>query len=542
MTIGLGVPSRSRAIAVVLLGAAMVPTPARTEESVPAFACEARASLSAPSGARLVAHHPAADQQRRLAAAEPRRFGPFDRAAYGFEWVLFYVDVAGPGEDWGRFEPADVLLRFEGPRSPWFRIAGLETSGPQLIVCRASDAEHGAVRRATPDSTLPLFVVEATTEDTRSDVTLQYLIDLRPGRPRVPALLECVEMIAWGACGVWDASYASVSGPIACSWQGDDADFRCQETQGIEAPWGGRSAVREFMLLSPPEAEAVREARVSSELAGLARACAAGPSARRDVDAIGPVHCVTVLARVGGGSLVLLGAAGSSSSFGARFFLGTVAKDGSAQVRLVIERDLSPSFWRLGEFDGRPLAVPGTPQPGELSFRAWPLASVERGPTILRVRVRESIPPSGVTPVPAEAVYWVGTEDRGNEVIAGALRLATNTAEYTRCAGARTAPNAVSVRIASGQPFAADLEVEPPHPVDLFSEGIVFVGAADPADSPPPECPVRTRVTWNEGFEVSEPAEPAACPAAEPRLVRIDEDGGILASAGPRAREDAPPP
>lgn len=247
-----------------------------------------------------------------------------------------------------------------------------------------------------------------------------------------------------------------------------------------------------------------------------------------------------MLARPAGVRLVLLGAAGGSSSFGARFLLGVVAKDGSVRVSPVNESELSPPFWTLSEFDGAPVPVAGTVDPGDLSFRAVTLVSPERGPTILRIRVREGTPSSDTPREPPEAVYWVGIEDGGAEVVASVLRLATNTAEYTRCAGARTAPNAVSARVVSEQPFVADLEVEPPHLVDLFAEGVVFVDTADGADSPPPECPVKMRVTWNAGFEVSEPEGPSPCPGAQPRLVRIDEDGEIRAIQKPKLRQEAP--
>jgi hypothetical protein len=113
-------------------------------------------------------------------------------------------------------------------------------------------------------------------------------------------------------------------------------------------------------------------------------------------------------------------------------------------------------------------------------------------------------------------------------VIAKALRLSTNTAEYTHCAGARTPANATSVRVLSERPFAAELEVEPPHATGLAAWEEHGALVATPADAPP-RCPVKIQVTWRAGFELTQPNEPRPCPAAKPRLVRIDDDGEIRA-------------
>jgi hypothetical protein len=244
-------------------------------------------------------------------------------------------------------------------------------------------------RLATPDPALPLFVVEATEEETRSAVSLQYLIDLRPGRARVPALLECVEVVAWGGCGAFDAGYGSVSGPIACVWEAAQGDFHCREMQGIGTLWGDRSAVREYLLLSKREPDTVVASRVSSQLSELVAAAASAPSAHREVQTLGPVHSFATLPRPGGGRLVLMGAAGVSSSFGARFLLGVVENDGAVRAGTVDESELSPSFWAPGELDDGSAVVHGTPTPGELSFRAFTLASTKPGPTVLRVRVMD---------------------------------------------------------------------------------------------------------------------------------------------------------
>jgi len=252
-----------------------------------AIACDLRGDLSVPSGRRLVVHHPGPEQERRLAAARPRSFGPFDRGVYGFERVLFYVDVPEPDGSW-RVQEADLLIRLDGPRSPWFRMveSGRRAELPQLSMSRGPEGQN--VRAATPDPAVPLFVVELTMNDGRSDVTSQYLVDLRPGRPRVPALLECVEVLSWGACGAWDAGYSWPSGPVACAWERDRGDFQCRETSAVSTPWGSRTSVREFALLSAPEREETRATRLASELGAFAASAAGDPSARRDVETIGP--------------------------------------------------------------------------------------------------------------------------------------------------------------------------------------------------------------------------------------------------------------
>jgi hypothetical protein len=123
-------------------------------------------------------------------------------------------------------------------------------------------------------------------------------------------------------------------------------------------------------------------------------------------------------------------------------------------------------------------------------------------------------------------------------VIASAIRLATNTAEYTGCTEARTQPNAAAIRVLSDQPFAAELEIEPPHRTDIvnWAEGPMIRGDEEGEQ---PECPVRARVTWTAtGFEVRHPEDPPPCAKTRALLVRIDDEGEIRTIDAPRVPAD----
>jgi hypothetical protein len=96
-------------------------------------------------------------------------------------------------------------------------------------------------------------------------------------------------------------------------------------------------------------------------------------------------------------------------------------------------------------------------------------------------------------------------------------------------------------------PFAAELEVEPPHVTDSFSEGLRVIDEARPegtgsVERESPACPVRLRVTWRSGFATRAVDAPTACPGAEARLAQIDDDGEIRAVPAPRAQRARPEP
>lgn len=191
----------------------MAAAPAHAEEPVVGvLTCDAVAELSSPSGSKLVVHDPGPEQRRRLAAARPWRFGPFDVRVYGFEWVLFFLDEPAPRDD-PRYRRGDLLVRLEGPRSPWLRMVGpdLRPNLPQLIVGAEGDGRNGVVRFATPDPAVPLFLVQATSDDQRSEVSLQYLIDFLPSSPSSWARPSWLRRLA----GTWTRSARST--PLRCS-------------------------------------------------------------------------------------------------------------------------------------------------------------------------------------------------------------------------------------------------------------------------------------------------------------------------------------
>jgi hypothetical protein len=130
----------------------------------------------------------------------------------------------------------------------------------------------------------------------------------------------------------------------------------------------------------------------------------------------------------------------------------------------------------------------------------------------------------------AKATYWIGVDDQAGSVVAGALRLATDTSEYFRCARALTPPNVFEIRMMQSGKFRADLEVEPPHEVSFFNDAPVAEADSN-INVPLPKCPTRMTLSWEHGFHLEEPERQPACLApSKPRFVEIRDDGEIVAA------------
>jgi hypothetical protein len=480
---------------------------------------------------RLVASSVTPPSTPQLKTNPSWKFGPFNRRLYGFDYVTFFIDEVGPFEDGlgGEYGPIDVVVRVEGTETALLRVR------PQ----RVSDAQRGAlygarglaaaqdgsytphtIRLATNNGALPLFVVELGKGDWRGDVTDTFLLDLRRNRKRVPLRFTCVGDRISGACGAFDVSYQFAQENIHCPWSDTDREFHCEVEERVETTWGSRVATRYLPLSGQRDPGVAVERESATQVEQLARRFVSkqeGPPV--DTGKWGLVHAIVAVPAEAGGSLVLLGTAGLSTRFGARFLVVKLDRNSRATLHPAADAPIQPAYWQdLREVTE--VIVSGRPGRSELSFGAQRLESSSDVTTLLRVRVREGA---------ANAVYMIGLDERAGSLVAGAMRLATDTSEYAQCGRAVTPPNVFEVRRAPSAPFRAELQIEPPRTVNFDGDGPV-TDSDRLVEVDAPECPTTMGVTWDRGFRLEEPGTQPVCLApSTPRFVEIREDGTIVA-------------
>jgi hypothetical protein len=520
----------------LLCGASTAAAQAAAQPAV--LSCDSQAEIVRERLPRLAAYQPGALQLAALKKAWHRRFGPFNRATYGFSSVDFYLRSPNPSEDFdGEYGPAEIVVRL-GSRTPrWFKVvpSGDKYADERMLFAPkdiGADSESEAVRLATNDPRLPLFIVHLGEAGFRGSVEWQHVIDLRPNRRRMPVAIECTTLENQGACGTWDAQYRDTSTNVSCAWEPKLGDFRCAMTVRLQTPWGGRTSHIEQTLIDTGRLP------LRSLDGVLQRLAKAGPG---DIDAAlaavseftGPARLVMQRPTPDGGKWMLVGVAGRASFFDARFTVIRV-QNGQPTVHDAIELPLGPDYWLNGSDSTHPaIALRGRVTPSALAMQG---AIVFEQPDLIvaQVHVREGEDsPTGSST--GQAIYWVGISLSSSGPIVSSLRLATDTSEYFRCAQTATPPNAVAWTVKPAGTFTAEVEIEPPHEVDLFTgeppadgEGHLELGA--------PACATTAVVTWRDGFAVSHQDAPSTCRENIPaRFVKIDDRGRIQLTAKPGA-------
>jgi hypothetical protein len=501
------------------------------------LSCDSRTDIVREKLPRLAAYQPDPSQLAALKKAGHRRFGPFDRATYGFSSVDIYLRSLGASEDsfYGHYGPVEIVVRL-GSRTPrWFKVvpSGDEYADKRMLFAHKDiSADPETVQPATDDPRVPLFVVRLGEDTGRGSAEWQHVIDFRPKRRRLPVAMQCYSLENQGACGTWDAQYGGTSTTVSCAWEPKLGDFRCAMTEQLLTPWGGRTSQIEQTLIDtgrlPPRS-------LDGVLQRLAKA---GPG---EIDAAlaavseftGPARLVMQRPTPDGGTWMLVGVGGRASFFDARFTVIRV-QNGQPTVHDAIELPLGPDYWLNGSDSTHAAsALRGRVTPSALAMQG---SIVFEQPDLIvaQVHVREGEDsPTGSSA--GQAIYWVGISLSSSGLIASSLRLATDTSEYFRCAQTATPPNALAWTVKPAGTFTAEVEIEPPHEVDLFTgepladgEGHLELGA--------PACATTAVVTWRDGFAVSHQDAPSACRENIPaRFVLIDDRGRIQLAARPGA-------
>jgi hypothetical protein len=498
------------------------------------LSCDSRTDIVREGLPRLAAYRPGPSQLAALKKARHRRFGPFDRARYGFSSVEIYFKSLGTSED-SEYGPVEIVVRLGSVTPRWFKVvpsADQYADERMLFGHKDIGADPETVQLATNDPRVPLFVVRLGEDGFRGSSEWRHIIDLRPKRRRLPVAMQCYMLENQGACGTWDAQFHDRHTNASCAWEPALGDFRCAVTEQLQTTWGERTSHIEQTLIDTGR---LQPRSLDGVLQRLAKA---GPG---DIDAAlaavseftGPARLVMQRPTPDGGKWMLLGVGGRASIFDARFTVIRV-HNGQPTVHDVIESPLGPDYWLNGSDSTHPVsALRGRVTPSALAMQG---SIVFEQPDLIvaQVHVREGEDsPTGYST--GQAIYWVGISLSSSGLIASSLRLATDTSEYFRCAQTATPPNALAWTVKRAGTFTAEVEIEPPHEVDLFS-GEPPVNGGGHIELGAPACATTAVVTWRDGFKVSHQDAPATCRDNSPaRFVRIDAHGRIQLAAKPGA-------
>ena len=378
-----------------------------------------------------------------------------------------------------------------------------------------------SIRLATP-SRVPLFAVGLDHYDTLSTSADIFLVDLRRNRKRLPLSFTCVDDLIAGSCGAYDTPYQSPQVTLDCQWRDSAREFHCRVEERAEATWGARVSTADLPLSGQPDPGVAVGKESTEQVERLARRTVSkqGPSFV-DTGQWGIVHAIDVVPAESGGSLVLLGAAGLSSRFGARFLVVKLDRDLGATLYSVTDVPIRPAYWQhVYDNDLTEIIIGGRPSRSNLSFAVQRLESSRDLKALVRVRVRDG---------DANAVYLIGLNEQAGTFAASAMRLATDTSEYFRCVRAVTPSNVFDVRRIPGGPFRAELDVEPPHEV-AFEDDSPMMDSDHAIEVDAPGCPTTMTVRWDRGFRLQEPEAQPECPEpSKSRFVEIHDDGTIVA-------------
>jgi hypothetical protein len=177
------------------------------------LSCDARTEIVREGLPRLAPYHPGASRVAALKKGPHWRFGPFDRAAFGFESVDMYLRFLGPSEHsfGGDYGPVEIVIRLDAEKPRWFKVVPGGDAGNSdermLYGIENIGDDRDTVQLATNDPRVPVFVVRLGEDTGRGSVSWQHVIDLRPHHRRVPVAIQCYTLEAQGACGTWDAMY-----------------------------------------------------------------------------------------------------------------------------------------------------------------------------------------------------------------------------------------------------------------------------------------------------------------------------------------------
>jgi hypothetical protein len=467
-------------------------------------------------------------------------FDGFDEQKFGFSSVVIYGWRA-PLRDkehktTGHFV---ITVRTAGARGEhWFQISApsrgsvaeklLYIDRPVNADEQPSDEEDDkedpvTIVSATPDSTLPIFVLAFNYQDTSDyasgTVSNHLLLDLRTGAPRIEKAVQCTQWESAGVCGD-PVNSSSVYDNLRCNWDSEVADFRCTLTKPFGPATAVLAATRDFYLLSGNTA---RPAWYTSETpADL------GALAKRIGDT--PVDAATMVPQVGMATLLgrykdllpdaevlIFASPGAGESASSAFSFVIVPAQGAAVVQSI------PTINISGQIVAQTVALPGfTPAGANDRYNIFALedrAGFHAFQAVLSF-APAAADVGGQSPV--HVLYWVGLEAAQGKIVASAVRVATEARIPGACGQDLHESAAISMEPQQGM-AAATVHVRP-RELPTTRQNVQQ-----------PVCVSIGALYWKEGtgFVIQNTSQDCNEPVPE---ISITEDGQITA----RTQENPP--
>jgi hypothetical protein len=381
-----------------------------------------------------------------------------------------------------------------------------------------------ALQPATPDASLPLFVLRYHSQLTGNSGIArnshQLLLDLRSGRPEIPAAADCVDWeVTLGTCGE-RANRDFYHDNLHCVWQTPADDFHCK----LETLFSGgvpyRRAERDFYLIAdrPAKPEWLNE-DVAPNLPALALRLHNYPKPLLHSSIVLGLGPTTLLARytdmLPKTEIFLFASPGAGDMLNAHLAYVTVSADGKAL-------DQSVPIWDIGgsERNEKELPQDVTPANARDDYRTRSLEDREGFHALQATMISHGT--NGVdSRSRVHIVYWIGLETVNGEIVANAVRLASEAKTIRGCGDELEDATVSSVHIMTGI-AGATVRVQPGPLSQLEEFTLENEGKSFP-------CEWIGVLRWKPGagFRIHKASE--NCKASY-RTVTISDDGSIGAS------------
>ena len=183
------------------------------------LSCDLQAEIVRVGLPRLAPYHPESSRVAALKKGPHWRFGPFDRAAFGFASVDIYLTSHGPNDDSLDDDdslkddgPVEIVVRLGAEAPRWFKVVpadGTRSSDEGILYGPKDIGDDRDVGAARHQQSARAAVRRAPWGSHRSKRRRQLAAcdRIRPGRRRVPAAIHCYSLGNQGMCGRWDEMY-----------------------------------------------------------------------------------------------------------------------------------------------------------------------------------------------------------------------------------------------------------------------------------------------------------------------------------------------
>lgn len=316
-----------------------------------------------------------------------------------------------------------------------------------------------ALQPATPDASMPLFVLRFSYNDSGANaegtIDNELLLDLRSGTPQFAKAAQCIHWEGGGACTATDTSNATFD-RLQCQWEQAAGDFHCKMTSGFGAgDYPARTAQKQFYLVSSKPAKPDWYASdVPADLLALALRIHNDPKAVTQkvlVPGLGPV---TMLVRypdfVPNTDAMIFASPAPGAMYDARLWLVSIPATATGTTAVPAVKPIPK--WSIGSDDAEEESISADYTPVSATDK-YAVSALEQRPGFRALQAVLMIPgpPTGHAKEPSQhVVYWIGVEAANGEFIANAVRLASDTTEYARCEQNLHDGTATSIQLKKG--------------------------------------------------------------------------------------------